>query len=150
MALCAIGGAESKLDSASRKLLKPQLNFVGTNGRSITDPCNFRGALMGTTIGRYSYSRRVSLPWESQQSRCGRKADGIEKYWSGRFLVYIHPSCYRPLKLQYPLDVERLPRSGQINTELGTRLLGHAVSILTPESFRTIVNSEKVRGSEWL
>ena len=56
--------------------------------------------------------------------------------------IYVHPCFYRSLKLQYPLDVEGVSRDDWVMTELGTGSLRHAVGILTPDNFRTVVDSE--------
>ena len=49
---------------------------------------------------------------------------------------------YRSLKLRYPLDVGRISRDGRVTPELGTGSLHQAVGILTPEDFRSVVDSE--------
>ena len=40
------------------------------------------------------------------------------------------------------MDVGRVSRDGQVTTELGSGSLRQAVGILTPEDFRTIMNTE--------
>ena len=60
----------------------------------------------------------------------------------GRVPIYVHPCFYRPLKLLYPLDVGGISRDGRVITEVGTGSLRPAVGILTPEDFRSVVDSE--------
>ena len=52
---------------------------------------------------------------------------------TGRVPIYVHPSLYRSLKLQYPLDVGGISSIGSLR---------QAVGILTPEDFRPVVDSE--------
>ena len=63
-------------------------------------------------------------------------------YCSGWVPIYVHPTFYRSLKLNYPLDVRGLSRDSQVTIELGTGSLRHAVGVLTPEDFCVVVNSE--------
>ena len=63
-------------------------------------------------------------------------------YCLGRVLICVYFSLYRAIKSQFPLDVGGLSRDGQVTTYLGTETLAHAVSILTPEDFKTIVATE--------
>ena len=62
--------------------------------------------------------------------------------YTGRVPIYVHPSYYRSLKLRYPLDVGGIPRDDRVTSELGTGSLRQAVSILTSEDFRPVVDSE--------
>ena len=61
---------------------------------------------------------------------------------SNRVLICVHSCFHRSLKLGYPLDVGSVSRDGRETTELGTGSLRHAVSILTPDDFRAVVDSE--------
>ena len=61
---------------------------------------------------------------------------------TGRIPIYVHPSFYRSLKLQNPVDVGGITSNDQVSTELGTGSLRQAVGILTPEDFRPVVTSE--------
>ena len=46
------------------------------------------------------------------------------------------------------MDVGGVSRDGRVTTELGTGSLRQAIGILTPEDFRTIVDTELLSGSE--
>ena len=61
---------------------------------------------------------------------------------TGRVPIYVHPSFYRSLKLWYPMDVRGISKDSRVTTELGTSSLRQAVGILTPEDFRSVVNTE--------
>ena len=61
---------------------------------------------------------------------------------TGRVLIYIHPSFYRPQKLRYPMDVGGISRDSQVTNELGSGSLCQAVGILTPEDFRSVVDTD--------
>ena len=50
---------------------------------------------------------------------------------TGRVLIYVHPTFYRSLNLQFPLDVGGISRSGRVTPELCTGFLRQAVGILT-------------------
>ena len=50
---------------------------------------------------------------------------------SGRVPILVHPSLYRSLKLQFPIDVGGITRDNRVTTELGTGSLRQAVGILT-------------------
>ena len=63
-------------------------------------------------------------------------------FCSGRVPILVHPSFYRSLKMQSPLDVEGITRDDRVTTELGTGSLRQAVGILTPKDFRPIVDRE--------
>ena len=60
---------------------------------------------------------------------------------TGRVPIYVHPCFYRSLKLRYPMDIGRISRDGRVTTELGTGSLRQAISILTPEDFRSVVDT---------
>ena len=62
-----------------------------------------------------------------------------------RALIYVHPSFYRSLKLRCPLDVGGISRDGRVTFELGSGPLRQAVGILTPEDFRSVVDTEDFR-----
>ena len=57
-------------------------------------------------------------------------------------MIYAHPSFYRALKVQFPMDVRGVSRDGRVTTELGTSSLRQAVCILTPEDFWTVIDTE--------
>ena len=61
---------------------------------------------------------------------------------AGRFPIYVYPSLYRSLKVQFSLDVGGLPKDGRVTTELGSGSLKKAIGILTPEDIRPIVDTE--------
>ena len=61
---------------------------------------------------------------------------------AGRVSIYVHPSFYRSLKLRYPLNIGGISKDGRVTTELGFGSLRQAVGILTPEDFRTVVDTE--------
>ena len=68
---------------------------------------------------------------------------------AGRTPIYVHPSFYRSLKVQFPLEVGGLSRSGRVTTKLGTGSLRQTIGILTPEDFRLVVDTELVSRSVW-
>ena len=51
-------------------------------------------------------------------------------------------SLYRSLKVRFSLDVGGLSRDGRVTTEFCTGFLRQAISILTPEDLRPIVDTE--------
>ena len=61
---------------------------------------------------------------------------------AGRVSTLVHPSFYRCLKVQLPLDVGGMSRNGLVTTELGTSSLRQAIGILTPKDFRPVVDTE--------
>ena len=63
-------------------------------------------------------------------------------FCSGRVPILVHPSLYRSLTLQFPIDVGGITRDNRVTTELGTGSLHQAVGILTPKDFRHIVDTE--------
>ncbi len=46
------------------------------------------------------------------------------------------------------MDIEGVFKDGRVTNELGTGSLRQSVGILTPEDFRTIVDTELVSGSK--
>ena len=62
---------------------------------------------------------------------------------TGRVPIYVHPTFYRSLKLQFPYDVGGISRSGRVTSELCTGSLRQAVGILTPKDFRPVVDTEQ-------
>ena len=63
-------------------------------------------------------------------------------FCSGRVPILVHPSLYRSLKLQFPIDIGGITRDNRVTTELGTCSLRQAVGILTPKNFRPVVDTE--------
>ena len=53
-------------------------------------------------------------------------------YCTGRVPILVHPSLYRSLKVQFPMNVGRVSRKCRMTTELGSGSLRQAVGILTP------------------
>ena len=41
------------------------------------------------------------------------------------------------------MDVGKLPKDGRVTTTLGTGSIVHAVGILIPEDFKTVIHTEK-------
>ena len=122
--------------------------------KKVSNPFNFSGAPMVTTFVRSAGSRTQGvgkfLEKASQIDAGVRPAElkhpslkKMSSYCTGRVPIYVYPSFYRVLKVRFPMDVGGVPG---IATELGTGSL--TVGILIPEDFRTIVDTEKVSGSE--
>ena len=63
-------------------------------------------------------------------------------FCSGRVPILVHPSLYRSLKLQFPIDVGGITRDNRFTTELGTCSLRHAVGIVNPKNFPPVVDIE--------
>ena len=61
---------------------------------------------------------------------------------TGRVPIYVHSSFYRALKLRYSMNVRGISRDGRVTNELGSGSLCQAVGILTPEDFRSVVDTE--------
>ena len=63
-------------------------------------------------------------------------------FCSGRVPILVHPSLYRSLKLQFPIDVGGITRDNRVTSELGTGSLRQAVGILTPKDSRPVVETD--------
>ena len=88
---------------------------------------------------------RKGQPSRHWRKICGVGAPVIEKmcnFCSGRIPVYVHPSFYGALKVRLPINVGGLSRDGQVTTTISTGSLVYAVGILTPDEFKTLVNTE--------
>ena len=149
MALCSIN-LEVISDFQIRKSLKPLMDWEEIQKKKGSNPLNFRGATMVTTFVRSVGDRTLSV-WNFLEDACHTDAGmrlaelehpSLKKCW--RIVRGGHPSFYRALKVRFPLDVGGLSRDGRVTTELGTGSLRQTVSILTPEDFRTIVDTEWV------
>ena len=150
-ALCSVE-LEAVGDFQLRKALKPLLNFEKVQNLNVSNPTKFRSAAMVTTFVR-SAGDRARDEWKFLNTVCqadtGMKLAELEHssfrkcipYCSGRVPVLVHPSLYRSLKLQFPIDVGGITRDNRVTTELGTGSLRQAVGILTPKDFRPIVAS---------
>ena len=131
-------------DFQLRKILKPLLELEKVNKKKkVSNPYNSNGALMVTTFVRSTDSRTQGV-WKflekaSQTDAGVRLAElvypSLKKmsYGAGRVPIYVYPSFYRALKVRFPMDV------GGVSRDVS---LGQAVGILTPEDFRTIVDTE--------
>ena len=151
-ALCSVE-LEAGGDFQLRKALKPLLSFEKVNNVNISNPSNFRSAAMVNTFVRLAGDRTRGV-WKFLSTVCqtdtGMKLAELEhssvksciSYCSGRVPILVHPSLYRSIKLQFPIDVRGITRDNRVTTELSTGSLRLAVGILTPKDFRPIVASE--------
>ena len=122
-------------------------------GKRIDDPVQFADAPVVTTFVRSAAGRSTPV-WDMLEA--ARKAipgarladwehpslNELKSKCDGRVPVYTHPSLYRALKLRFPLDVGGFTRTGQFTPELCTGSLGQAVGVLTPEDFRSVVDTD--------
>ena len=61
---------------------------------------------------------------------------------TGRVPIYVHPTFYGSLKLQFPCDVGGVSGSGRVAPGLCTGFLRQAVGVLAPKDFRPVVYTE--------
>ena len=133
-------------DHHLKKNTKPVDQFKKIKGKDVTNPYLFRGEPMVTTFVRSAGTRTKEL-WRflEDASRTGLEHPSLNQILhqcTGRVPIYVHPSFYRALKLLYPMDVGRISRDGRVTNELSSGSLRQAVNILTPEDFRSVVDSE--------
>ena len=152
MALCTVG-LETVTDYQLRKTLRPLLDFEKIDGKRVCNPTNFRSAPMLTTFVRSAGNRSKGV-WKFldtvRQTDTGVKLAELEHsslkrclpYCAGRVPILVHPSLYRSLKVQFPLDVGGESRKCRMTSELGTGSLRQAVGILTSGDFRPIVDTD--------
>ena len=134
-------------------MLKQLIQLEKVNKKKIGNPLNFKSVAMITTFIRSAGDRTKGV-WQfldsARQTDAGVKLAELEhsslkrclQFCSGSVPILVNPSFYRPLKVQFPLDVGGVSRDGRVNTELGTGSLRQAVGILTPEDFRPVVDTE--------
>ena len=149
-ALCSVE-LEAVGDFQLRKALKLSLDKI--QNLNVSNTVNFRSAAMGTTFVRSAGDRTKGV-WKFLSTVCqtdtGIKLAELEHsslkkcilYCSGRVPILVHPSLYRSLKLQFPIDVGGITRDNRVTTELGTDSLRQAVGILTPKDFQPVVDTE--------
>ena len=134
-------------------MLKSLLDLEKVKKKKFSNPFNFTGAPMVTTFIHSAGSQTQDvckfLEKASQNNAGVRLAElkhpSLKKlltYCTGKVPIYVHPSFYRALKVQYPMDVGGVSRDGRVTTELSTGSLRQAIGILTPEDFRPIVDTE--------
>ena len=140
--------------STQRKRLRPLLRLEEVDGHRTDQPDLFKDAPVVTTFVRVAEGQTPPPVWKMLEAAEGaipnvRLADWkhpslktLKSKCQGRVPVYTHPSLYRALKLRYPLDVGGFTRTGQFSPELCTSSLGQAVGVLTPEDFRSVVDTE--------
>lgn len=58
-----------------------------------------------------------------------------KKHCRVRFPVFLHPSLYRALKLEYPGDIGGLSIDDTIESERDTGSIGKVICVLTPAKF---------------
>ena len=151
MALCYAETEELPADSQICSALKSLLELKSVQEKNISNPNLFRGAPIVTIYVRLAGSRTKGA-WKflEKASQADIRLAEFEhpsprkmmSYCSGRVPIYIHPCFSRSRKLRFPLDVGGLSRDGRVNTDLDTGSLWHAVDILTPDYFRSLVDSE--------
>ena len=149
LALCSTETEELSADFQLGRGLKPLIELKTVQEKNISNPYLFRGASMVTTFVCLAGNRSKGM-WKclDKASRADIRLVELEHpsvklcliVWAGCRFIFTH--FYKSLELQFLLDVSGLSRDGRVTTELGTSSLRHAVGILIPDDFRSIVDSE--------
>ena len=111
-------------DFQIRRSLKPLMGLEKIQKKKVSNPLNFRSAPIVTTFVR-SVGDRTQSVWNFLEAACHTDAGvrlaelehpSLKKNVDalcGRTPIYVHPSCYRALKVRFPLDVQRQPSNYQ-------------------------------------
>ena len=120
------------------------------NDKPVINIRNFMGEPIVTTFAR-SVGSRTKAVWQWLEKATKIEMAEMEhpslkkmsNFCSRRVPIYVHTFLCRALKSRFLIDVDGLSSNGRVTTTLNTGFLLHIIDILTPEDFKTVIDTEQ-------